>query len=198
MVFFKTMMAVAALALTTSGAVATTVDRASVGLQVTATGGGAYDGLTAFGGLTWDASLVPDDGWFLLSRAGRHGSTSDSTLSLFFDVGPVDPLTGQPLYRFTEADHDIGPLLTFTGGRLRSISYLVNSMSPFGLGAYGINLFTFDTIDPVGFDQETVLVNAIVKYLPVAPAPSVVPLPAGLPLLLGALGLLAFVRRRAV
>jgi hypothetical protein len=157
-------------------------------LEVTATGGGYLDGETASGAVFWTGSLLTGVGYETLSRSGAFGSILDPLAGLFFDVGPG------PIYTFTEADDDIGPFLTFLDGVLDRVDYLVmDEYTPFDLAAYGVTLFTFDTRSPVRIDGTTVHVDAIVKYLD---DPSLVPLPAGLPLLAGALGLLALIRRR--
>lgn len=155
-------------------------------LEVTATGGGYLDGQTASGAVFWDDALLTGVGYETVSRSGAFGSIVDPIAGLFFDVGPG------PIYTFTEADDDIGPFLTFLDGVLDRIDYLVTDGSTvFDLSAYGVKLFTFDIRSPVFIDaNNTAHVDAIVKYL----AP--VPLPAGLPLLAGALGLFGALRLR--
>ena len=159
--------------------------------MVTATGGGALDGQTASGAVFYDPTLLTGSGYELMSRSGLFGSIIDPIPGLFFDVGPVDPATGLPFYTFTEADDDLGPVFTFLDGVLQTIDYIVmDAFSPADLALAGVNQFSFDTTRPVMISGTTISVNAIVKYL----AP--VPLPAGLPLLVGALGVLVFARRR--
>ncbi len=153
-------------------------------LLVTAAGGGPLDGQTASGAVFWTQSLLTGIGFESLSRDGVFGSVQDSSLGLFFDVGPG-------AYTFTEADDDFGPIFLFLDGILQSIDYIVmDTFSAADLASIGVEQFSFDTRNPVSFVGSTVHVTAIIKYL----AP--VPLPAGLPLLAGGLGLLIFVRRR--
>jgi hypothetical protein len=179
-----------AFPLLTGGLTAPVAQAATVGFQlvVTATGGGPFDGATASGAVFWDADLVPTGpgSYAVLSRDGGNPDVTavDPAVGLFFDIGP---------FTFTEADAWAPPLFTFVDGMLASISFIVNGMSTVvPLADYGVDMFSFDiTSRPaITFDGNTYGVNAIVKYL----AP--VPLPAGLPLLLGAVGLLALLRRR--
>jgi hypothetical protein len=157
-------------------------------LEVTATGGGYLDGQTASGAVFWTGSLLSGVGYESLSRSGAFGSRVDAVAGLFFDVG------APPIYTFTEADDDLGPILIFLDGVLQTIDYVVtDGISAFDLAAYGVSAFSFETRAPVVIDGTTVRVDAIVKYLE---DPSPVPLPAGLPLLAGGLGLLALSRRR--
>ena len=177
--FFKMLVSAAAFALIGSAAMATTVpDSPPYDLLVTATGSGAFEGQTASGAVFWNQSLLGGVGFESMSRSGIFGSTIDATLGLFFDVGPGD-------YTFTEADDDLGPIFMFLDGILQNIDYIVSdSYSAADMASAGVAQFSFDT--------RTIYVNAIVKYLETG----TVPLPAGLPLLAGALGLLAFARRR--
>lgn len=185
MSYFKSLLAAAAFVLCGAGALAATVTQPTnppYDLLVTATGGGPLDGLTASGAAFWNQSLLTGVGEELMSRSGVFGSIIDSTLGLFFDVGP---------YTFTEADDDLGPIFVFLDGILQNIDYVVmDAYSPANLALAGVEQFSFNTRDPVSFDGTTIHVLAIVKYI----AP--VPLPAGLPLLAGALALLAFARRK--
>jgi hypothetical protein len=185
--FFKMLVSAAAFALIGSAAMATTVpDSPPYDLLVTATGAGAFEGQTASGAVFWNQSLLGGVGFESMSRSGIFGSTIDATLGLFFDVGPGD-------YTFTEADDDLGPIFMFLDGILQNIDYIVSdSYSAADMASAGVAQFSFDTRTPVSFDGTTIYVNAIVKYLETG----TVPLPAGLPLLGGALGLLAFARRR--
>lgn len=175
-----------ALTLFTQTAGAATV----VGNALVVTGAnGPFAGQTASGGVFWDGEI--DLGTYaVLSRDGSRPDVThvDPTVGLYFDVGP---------YIFDEGDAFASPVFTFLDGILTSISYIVtDSSTDADLAAYNVNLFTFDIFrrpdgsPAVSFDGNTYGVNAIIKYL----AP--VPLPAGLPLLAGALGLLAFMRRR--
>ena len=185
--FLKSAILSLALALPLPAFAAVVSPENALDLHVTATGGGYLDGETATGAVFWTGSLLTGVGYETLSRDGAAGSILDPMAGLFFDVGPG------PLYVFTEVDDDYGPFLNFLDGVLQTIDYLVSDeTTTFDLAAYGVTLFTFDTSSPAVIDGTTVHVNAIVKYL----APTPVPLPAGLPLLAGSLGLLALVRRR--
>lgn len=190
--FLKALLAAVAFAMIGTGALGSTVSpqTSNVGLptsppydlHVTATGGGPLDGLTATGAVFWNQSLLAGIGEELMSRSGVFGSIVDSTLGLFFDAGP---------YTFTEADDDLGPIFVFRDGVLQYIDYVVmDAFSPANLALAGVEQFSFDTRNSVTFDGTTIYVSAIVKYI------SPVPLPAGLPLLAGALGLLVAARRK--
>ncbi len=161
-------------------------EAATVGykLIVTATGGGIYDGQTAEGGVFWDDASVPATGFVELSRTGEGGTTVDPVVGLFFNAGP---------YVFSELDAYATPFFTFVDGILQSISFIVTDDSTLvDLASFGVKLFTFDIArGALTFDGDVYRGNVIVKYL----AP--VPLPAGLPLLAGGLGLIALLRRRA-
>lgn len=157
-------------------------------LEVTGVGSGPLVGLIAEGGVYWDGDIDLGDYAVLSREAGADITHVDPSVGLSFDIGP---------YVFTEADAWSPPVFTFLGGVLQSISYIVTqSSTTFDLAAFGVDMFTFDIFrrpdggPPVTFDGNTYGVNAIIK--PLAP----VPLPAGLPLLAGGLGLLVFLRRR--
>lgn len=180
------LIAACALALFAQTATAATV----VGNALVVTvANGAFAGQTAMGGVFWDGAI--DLGTYaVLSRDGSNPDVTivDPTVGLFFDVGS---------FIFTEADAHAPPIFTFVNGILTSISYIVtDSSTAVDLAAYGVNLFSFDIfrrldLSPaVTFAGNTYGVNAVIKYL----AP--VPVPAGLSLLAGGLGLLVFVRRR--
>lgn len=185
--FFKILASAAAIAVMGSATMAATIpDSPPYDLLVMATGDGPYEGQTASGAVFWNQSLLGGLGYESMSRSGVFGSTVDATLGLFFDVGGG-------AYTFTEADDDLGPIFIFLDGILRNIDYIVtDAYSPADMASAGVQLFSFDTRTPVSFDGTTIYVNAIVKYL----EPGAVPLPAGLPLLAGAIGLLALARRR--
>lgn len=165
-------------------------EAANVGFEllVTAAPGGLFAGETSInGGVVFDDTLVPTTpGSFVeLSKTGVAGTTQDLSIGLYFDAGP---------YTFTEADAVSDPVFTFSSGLLRSINYIVTfGSSSNDLVAFGVEQFSFDINTPITFDGDTYGVNAFVKPLPQV---SAVPLPAGLPLLAGGLGLLALMRRR--
>ena len=184
--FLKMFAAAVALVLMGTGEMSATVLPTSppYDLLVTATGGGPLDGQTASGAVFWNHSLLSGVGYETMSRSGVFNSIVDSTLGLFFDAGPG-------AYTFTEADDDLGPIFVFLDGILQTIDYVVmDAYSAADLASVGVAQFSFDTRVPVYFEGTTFYVNAVVKYL----AP--VPLPAGLPLLAGALGVLVVARRR--
>ncbi|MFN7224019.1 MAG: VPLPA-CTERM sorting domain-containing protein [Paracoccaceae bacterium] len=162
------------------------------GLVVTAADGGLFAGMSSDrGAVFFDEDLIPtgEDEFISLSKTGVYDTTTDPTAGLFFDVGPL-PF---PLFTFTEADAISDPVFTFIGGQLRSISYIVTfGSTPQDLVSYGVEQFTF-LLRSLTFDGDTYRVEALVKPLIDVPP---VPLPAGLPLLAGGLGLLGLLRHR--
>lgn len=155
-------------------------------LIVTAARGGLFEGQSSTAGAVFfDEDLVPTaPGSFVdLSFSGVNGTTADPSFGLFFDAGP---------YTFTEADALSEPVFTFIDGLLSSISYIVTfGSSSNDLVAFGVEQFTFLDRPAITFDGDTYTVHAFFK-----PLVSAVPLPAGLPLMVGGLGLLALLRRR--
>ena len=150
---------------------------------------GVFAGLVATGSITWDETLVNPVGFTALSwSGGASGSVTDNSLAISLTAGPEI---------FTQTD-DIDwpdfPLFSFFDGLLTSINYIVMDYStPVDLAFYGVEGFTINLDAGAALDGDTVYASAIVKYLD---DPSPVPLPAGMPLLAGALGLLALARRR--
>lgn len=163
-------------------------EAAQVGFQlnVTAAPGSLFAGNMFTGAVYFDEALIPTgaDAFIALSKTGINGSTVDPFVGLHVQGGP---------YVFTELDALQDPVFTFVGGLLKSINYIVTfGSSRHDLVTFGVEQFSFDINTPLTFDGDSYGASVFVKPLPDVPA---VPLPAGLPLLAGGLGLMALVRR---
>ena len=155
-------------------------------LNITAAPGSVFAGEVFTGAVFYDEALIPTGArdFIDLSKTGINGSTADPFVGLFFDAGP---------YRFTERDALQDPVFTFVGGLLKSINYIVTfGSAQSDLVAFGIEQFSLDINTPITFDGDAYGALVFIKPLPTIPT---VPLPAGLPLLAGGLGLMAMVRR---
>lgn len=183
----STKLSLAALGCAASLMAAVPAGAVTYTLQVTAING-ALAGQSATGTITWDQTLVPTSGTASLSKTGgAFGSIADPTLALMLTAGPEV---------FTEAD-DLGapdyPIFAFFNGDLVAIDYSVTDASTSAdLSAYGVTGFSVDFFGGTTLSANGVTATARVNYISVAP----VPLPAGLPLMAGAMGLLALARRR--
>lgn len=159
-------------------------------LTITAAPGSVFAGTVFTGEVYYDEALIPtaERDFITLSKTGVYDSTVDPSVGLYFDAG---------LYRFTELDTLQDPVFTFVGGLLRSINFIVTyGSSRHDLVAFGVEQFSFDLNTPITFDPDTGkgTYSALAFVKPLNDIPPV-PLPAGLPLLAGGLGLMALVRR---
>lgn len=163
---------------------ATAADAATVSIRATILNG-IYLGASVMGTLDYDEEEVfdenPDD------SGDEDGLTSlFGSVKLFFSVGPIILTemndTGAPGF----------PRVTFIDGVLDDINYEVrHGVNGADLQAYGVLSFKFGDLAKSDL-EDTYDVGVEVEYGDA----SVVPLPAGLPLLGGGLALLAAVRRK--
>lgn len=149
---------------------------------------GLFAGLVATGSISWDETLVNPVGDTRLTFNGTGSSVADSSLKILLNAGP------EIFTQIDDIDWPDFPLFTFFDGLLASINYVVEDYStPVDLAFYGVTGFNFNLDGGASLDGDTVFTTAQVRYVgDVSP----VPLPAGLPLLAGGLGLMALLRRR--
>lgn len=156
--------------------------------DITATiGNGIYTGLTATGSITFDEALLAGSGMEALVPTGSAelGATIDPALAISFSIG------GFSLTEENDIDFPDLPLFEFDDGDLVFIDYVVDFLSvPAGVDLLALDLVLLAFADDLFFDGTEYFVTADALYL------SDIPVPAGLPLLLGGLGAIAVMRRR--